>query len=75
MICVICKRGNTKPGNATLTLERGGMSLVVKAVPAQVCDVCGESYVDEATTTQLLQQAEEAFLAGVQVEVRTYAAA
>ena len=38
MICVICKRGNTKPGNATLTLERGGMSLVVKAVPAQVCD-------------------------------------
>jgi YgiT-type zinc finger domain-containing protein len=75
MICVICKRGNTKSGNATVTLERGGMTLVVKAVPAQVCEVCGESYVDEATTTELLRQATEAFEEGVQVEVRTYVAA
>jgi hypothetical protein len=51
------------------------MTLVVKAVPAQVCEVCGESYIDEATTAQLLQQAAEAFQAGVQVEVRTYVAA
>jgi YgiT-type zinc finger domain-containing protein len=75
MICVVCKRGNTKPGKTTLTLERGGMTLVAKAVPAQVCEVCGESYVDEATTAQLLQQAAEAFQAGVQVEVRAYVAA
>jgi YgiT-type zinc finger domain-containing protein len=75
MTCVICKRGNTKPGTATLTIERGGLTLVIKAVPAEVCEVCGESYIDEATTAQLLQQAEQAFQAGVQVEVRTYVAA
>ena len=48
MICVICKQGQTRPGNVTLTLERGELLLVVKAVPAQVCEVCCESYVDEA---------------------------
>jgi YgiT-type zinc finger domain-containing protein len=75
MICVICKRGQTRPGNATLALERGSMTLVVKAVPAQVCEICGESYVDEDTTAHLIQQAAEASKAGVEVEVRTYVAA
>lgn len=75
MICVICKRGQTRPGKTTLTLEQGDMTLVVKAVPAQVCEICGEPYVDEATTSHLLEQAMEASRAGVQVEVRAYVAA
>jgi YgiT-type zinc finger domain-containing protein len=75
MTCVICKKGQTWPGNVTIALERGGMTLVVKAVPAQVCEICGESYVDEATTAHLLQQTAEASKAGVQVDVRTYIAA
>jgi YgiT-type zinc finger domain-containing protein len=75
MICVICRRGQTRDGKATVTLEQGEMTLVVKAVPAQVCEICSESYLDEATTRRLLQQAAEASQAGVQVEVRTYAAA
>jgi YgiT-type zinc finger domain-containing protein len=75
MTCVICKQGQTRPGKATIALERGGMTLVIKAVPAQVCEVCGEAYVDEATTTNLLRQAAEASKAGVEVDVRTYIAA
>jgi YgiT-type zinc finger domain-containing protein len=75
MMCVICKQGQTRPGNITLTLERGDLILVVKDVPAQVCEVCGESYGDEATTQHLLDQVREASDAGVQVEVRTYVAA
>jgi YgiT-type zinc finger domain-containing protein len=74
MKCVICKHGETRPGRTTVTLERGGATLVVKGVPAQVCDSCGEAYVDENTTSQLVGIAEEALRAGVQVDVREFAA-
>lgn len=75
MKCVICKHGETRLGKTTLTLTRDALTLVVKHVPAQVCDNCGEAFVDEATTARLLQAAEEAAEAGVQVEVREYVAA
>ncbi|BFU96885.1 MAG: hypothetical protein NTNFB02_36070 [Nitrospira sp.] len=75
MKCVICKTGETQPGAATVTLEREGATVVIKAVPARVCTNCGEEYVEENTTARLLQIAEEAVRAGVQVDVRMYAAA
>jgi YgiT-type zinc finger domain-containing protein len=75
MKCVICKQGETKPGKATVTLERDGMTLVIKGVPANVCANCGEEYVDERTTKTLLKSAEEAHKAGVQVDIREYMAA
>jgi hypothetical protein len=51
------------------------MTLVYRGVPAQVCANCGEAYVDDATTVHLLESAEMAAWAGVQVEVRAYSAA
>lgn len=75
MKCMICKQGETQPGTVTVTLERGGTTLIFKSVPAQVCDNCGEAYVDEATTERLLAAAEAAVKAGVQVEVREFQAA
>ena len=75
MICVICKNGETQLGKATVTLEREETTLVIKGVPAQVCGNCGEEYVDEETTARLLKTAEDAASAGVQVDVRQYAAA
>jgi predicted RNA-binding Zn-ribbon protein involved in translation (DUF1610 family) len=51
------------------------MTLVFKGVPAQVCPNCGESYVDQATTRRLLQEAEEAAGCGVQVDIRKFAGA
>lgn len=75
MTCVICKLGETATGTATITLERAAMTLVVKDVPAQVCQNCGEVYVDEEVTAHLLAEAEAAARAGVQVDVRAYVAA
>ena len=75
MKCVICKHGETRPGTATVTLERDNLTLVVKAVPALVCENCGEEYVDEQTTVRLLRTAEEAAQASVQVDIRQYVAA
>jgi YgiT-type zinc finger domain-containing protein len=72
---VICRHGETRPGVTTLTLTRETLTLVVKRVPAEVCENCGEAYVAEATTTELLAAVEAAVQAGVQVEVREYVAA
>ena len=75
MTCVICKQGETKNGTATVTLEIGKTTLVVKQVPARVCQNCGEEYVDEKVTKHLLTQAKDAANGGVQVDVREYVAA
>lgn len=70
MECVVCEHGTTQEGKATVTLEMEGTILVIKSVPAEVCDNCGEEYVDDKTTARLLKTAEEAAKAGVQVDVR-----
>jgi len=75
MICVICEQADVVPGTATVTLERDGLTLVIKRVAARVCPNCGEEYVDEAAAAGLMRTAEQAAQAGVQVDVREYAAA
>ena len=75
MKCVVCKHGDTRPGTATVTLTRATTTLVVKGVPASICATCGEEYVDEPTTARLIQTMDEAARAGVEVDVREYAAA
>ena len=46
MTCVICKHGETKLGTTRMAVERGATVLVVRGVPAQVCDNCGEAYLN-----------------------------
>lgn len=75
MICPICKCGQTRPGFASVTLERDAMTLLFKSVPAQVCANCGEEFIDEEASAHLLDTAETAARDGVQVELRRYAAA
>ncbi len=73
--CVICKLGETQAAPVTVTLQRGRATLIFRDVPAQVCANCGEEYVDSDTSRALLEQAERAAQAGVEVEVRAYVAA
>ena len=75
MKCVICRQGETHPGNATVTLTREGMTLVVKRVPANVCDNCGEEYLEEDVTADLLSLVERSAQTGVEVEILEYAGA
>ncbi|MBL8373941.1 type II toxin-antitoxin system MqsA family antitoxin [Accumulibacter sp.] len=60
MICPICRCGHTRPGFASVTLERDLTTLLFKDVPAQVCDNCGEEFIDETTSANLLHAAEAA---------------
>ena len=75
MKCVVCKHGETQPGRVTVTLERDNLTLVVKSVPARICDNCGEEYVDEQVTERLLATAEEMVRTGTHVDIREYRAA
>ncbi len=75
MKCPICRMGETRPGKATVTLERDGLTLVIRNVPARVCENCGEEYVDEAEARRLLETATDALRAGVKVDERDYVAA
>jgi len=72
MKCVICKHGETKDGTTTVTLERGGSTIVFKDVPAQICDNCGEKYVEQSTTKELLRKANELILSGIEVDIRKF---
>jgi YgiT-type zinc finger domain-containing protein len=60
MNCVVCRHGETRPGTTTVTLQRDGCTLVVNEAPADVCENCGEAYVDEAVTERLLEMTSEA---------------
>ena len=59
MQCLICRYGQTFEGQTTVTLEREGTTLVSKAVPALICDTCGEVYLEDEVATRLLRQSQK----------------
>lgn len=75
MTCPLCRQGELRPGVADKVLSLGGMTLVVKDVPASVCETCGERYFDADVTQRLLDLARDAARDGVVVDVRRYVAA
>lgn len=75
MKCVICKNGETHGGTATVTLERGEATVVIKDVPADVCENCGEYYLSEEMTEEVMALAEDAVRHGAEIEVLRYGAA
>ena len=74
MKCTICKQGVTRPGTATVVLERGQTTVVIKDVPADICENCGEYYLTEELTEKVMAMAEEAVQNNVEVEVLRFAA-
>ena len=74
MNCVICKQGQTVDGVATVTLQRGDTIVIIKEVPADICDNCSEYYLSESTTSQVLTKADEAVRHGAEVEILRFAA-
>ena len=72
--CVICKQGETCPGKIIATLQRGETTIILKGVPAEVCDNCGEYYLSEQITGAVLERAEVAARKGAEVEILQFAA-
>ena len=74
MNCIICKQGETKEGYTTVTLNRGDSSIIIKKVPANICENCGEYYLSEEITEQILKLAEKAIERNAEIEVFRFAA-
>ena len=66
MICLVCHRADLVDGLTSVRFERGELRLVVSNVPARVCPICGEAFLEEHTAIRLLQSAEDTRKAGVQ---------
>ena len=69
MNCLICKAGTTEAARTTVTIDRDGLLLVIRDVPAQICTNCGEKYFDSPTTDHILATAEKAFASGAELEI------
>lgn len=74
MTCAICRTGQTSAGHVTGTLQRGDTTVILKGVPADVCDNCGEYYFSEDVTHRVVTAAAEAVAKGAEVEILRFAA-
>ena len=74
MKCTICKTGHTHPGTTTVTLERDNIVVVIREVPADICEDCGEYYLSEPVSGRVYANAEDAARRHVEVEIQRYAA-
>jgi YgiT-type zinc finger domain-containing protein len=74
MTCTICRFGRLAPGTTTVTLDRDGSMVVVRDVPAEVCEDCGEAYLSSDTSSELLRRANEAVERGAEVEILRWVA-
>jgi YgiT-type zinc finger domain-containing protein len=74
MQCVLCKHETTHPGNVTVTLERDSCIIILKDVPADICENCGEYYLSQSTTAAVLSRAEQVIDHKAEVEILRFAA-
>jgi YgiT-type zinc finger domain-containing protein len=72
--CVICRLGHLFPGTATVLVTRNETVVVVKQVPAEVCDNCGEYYLDQDMAERVDEIVDAAAARGTEVEIIRFAA-
>ncbi|HAT15135.1 MAG TPA: hypothetical protein DCS91_17530 [Microcoleaceae bacterium UBA11344] len=58
-----------------MTLQRDECTVILKGVPAEVCDNCGEYYLSDTVTETILERAERAITNGAEIEILRYVVA
>lgn len=72
MKCAMCKRGETTPGVTSVLLTRDDFTLVIRDVPAEICEICGEDYIDGDVAKCLYHMADEMQHQGTLLDVRKF---
>ena len=72
MKCTICKNGDTRKGVTSITIQRDGATFVVRDVPADICQNCGEAYVSQNVSRALLKRCDLSVKCGVLVNISEY---
>ncbi len=66
--CPLCG-GRKTPGKTTYSVDLGFGVVIIRNVPAMVCDQCGEEWIGPAIASKLGKLVEEARRKKLQVEV------
>jgi YgiT-type zinc finger domain-containing protein len=66
--CPVCG-GLQVPGTTTFTADLGTGVIVVREVPALVCDQCGERWINARIAEHLEKMVDSARRKGAQVEI------
>ncbi|RKX82797.1 MAG: hypothetical protein DRP70_15790 [Spirochaetes bacterium] len=74
MTCTTCKTGTYKSGTATVVLKKEDSTIIIKQVPAEICDQYGEYILSSGITKIVLEMADEAWRKGSEAEIRWFAA-
>ncbi len=53
MDCIVCEGGKTVATTRPKAVDRDGRVAVIRDVPVEVCDACGEVYLDAVVAKQL----------------------
>ncbi len=70
--CPLCG-GKKKSGKSTFTVNLGEGVLVVREVPALVCNQCGEDWIEDKVASRSEDLTNEARKKHLQVEVAAFA--
>ncbi len=70
--CPVCHGGSKRPGTTTFTVDLGFGVVVVREVPAQVCDLCGADWIEDRVAEKLEQIVEQAKRSHPVVEVANW---
>jgi len=57
--CVVCA-GNLEPGETTFTVDFGTGVVVIRNVPASVCQQCGMKWIDDSQAEKIERIVQEA---------------
>ena len=72
--CPICKHGEIAPGHTTIAIQRGESTIILKGVPADICDNCEEYHLSEEIALKVYAVADLAVRSGAEVEILRFAA-
>jgi YgiT-type zinc finger domain-containing protein len=59
MKCAICKQGDLLAKYTEVVFHKNGQTILIKDVPALICNSCGEEYFDDDTSQRLLCLTEQ----------------
>lgn len=74
MTCTLCKSGETSEGYITVTLTRNNSVIIIRDVPAEVCNNCGEYYLSDSIAEKIYDLADQAVKKGVEIEILRWVA-
>jgi len=73
MNCIMCK-GNLEKGLINYPVDARSQFLLIKDVPALICDQCGEYFFDDEIYAKIEGVVESAKKSNVEIEILRFAA-